>query len=70
MTEPVRSLPLSDRDAQTIFRALLEYDKILSWSLIKDSELVRPELLRARELQTKISLTSFYPEEDFPQDYD
>jgi hypothetical protein len=70
MTEPVRSLPLSDRDAQTIFRALLEYDKILSWSLIKDSELVRPELLRARELQTKISLTSFYPEDDYPQDYD
>jgi hypothetical protein len=70
MPEPVRSLPLSDRDAQTIFRALLEYDRVLSWSLIKDTALVHPELMRARELQTKISLTSFYPEEDFPQDYD
>jgi hypothetical protein len=63
-TEPVRALPLSDRDAQTIFRALLEYDRVLSWSHIRDSALVHPELMRARELQERLSLIHWYPNEE------
>ena len=65
MTETIRTLPISDRDAQTMMRALLEYEMALNYSAIRDTALVQPELIRARDLQERLSLTSFYPEEDF-----
>lgn len=64
MKEEVRQpLYLTDRDGISLFRALLEYDKILRLSMIKDSVLVNAELLRVRDLQERISLISFYPDE-------
>lgn len=56
-------LYLSEKDSIAIFRALLEYDKILQYSQIADSILVHAELQRVRSIQERISLLSYYPEE-------
>ena len=69
MSQHADSLPLNDRQAQCLFRALLEYDRILRLSQLKDipGGVVQEELNICRELQNRISLTHFYPERDFPE---
>lgn len=72
MPDPIRALPVDDRDAQALFRALLQYETILKYSALSDSALVAEELHRVVVLQERISLSSFYPAEDYdrPQDGD
>lgn len=65
MPENARALPVSDGEAQTLFRALLDYQRSLEYSQIFDSSVVRQEQARVQTLIERISLTSFYPEEDF-----
>jgi hypothetical protein len=69
MTAPIKALPLNDRQAQCIFRALLDYDRILRLSQLKDipGGIVQEELNICREIQNRISLTHFYSEEEFPE---
>ena len=59
--ETTKPLHISERDALSLFRALLEYDKILQYSAIADSALVSAELQRVRELQERINLITFSP---------
>lgn len=70
MPDPVRALPLSDREAQSLFRALLTYEQQLSYSMILDTGVVQGELDRVRGLQERISLTSFHPDDQEGATYD
>jgi len=55
---------IDERDCTSIFRALLEYDKILRLSAIRDSVLVSAELYRVRDLQERLSLIHWYPADE------
>ena len=59
-----KPLHVSERDCLAIFRALLEYDRILQYSAISDSALVSAELHRVRDLQERINLMAFSPSFD------
>lgn len=59
-----KPLHLSEQESITLFRCLLEYDKILQYSQIADSALVSAELHRVRELQERINLLTFSPSFD------
>ena len=57
-------LPINEKDCVALFRALLEYDKILRLSAIRDSVLVSAELYRVRDLQERLSLIHWYPADE------
>ncbi len=66
MPDPIRCLPLTDREATTLFRSLLDYRRLLELSAIRDTVLVDAEIHIVDRLSERISLASFYPAEDFP----
>lgn len=53
------NLPLSASEAQTVFRALIDYRRILEASAIRDSALVRPEIDRVDAISERLSLGYF-----------
>lgn len=59
--EERKALYISDLDGISLFRALVEYDRILELSMIADTALVSAELHRVRAIQERLSLLSFYP---------
>lgn len=59
-----RNLTITDAEAQTLHRALLRYEFELEMAALKNNEVVAPELHRTLQLQERISLTSFYPENE------
>jgi hypothetical protein len=56
-----KPLHVSERDCLVLYRALLDYDKILKYSAISDSTLVAAELHQVRALQDRINLMVFSP---------
>lgn len=60
MDNQTRPLHLTDREAQAVFRALLNYETQLGFSMILDTGIVRDEIARVRSVQEKISLTHYY----------
>jgi hypothetical protein len=58
------ALTINEKDCTALFRSLLEYDKILRLSAIRDSVLVSAELYRVRDLQERLSLIHWYPIEE------
>lgn len=65
----IEALPLSDREAQALFRSLIDYRKTLQLSALYDSSLVREELAIVDRVSERISLNHFYPSDaDYHQD--
>lgn len=62
---PVRSLPMSEEDASTMHRALIDYRKLLTLSRYAEIEpsIIDQEVQRVDAICERISLTTFYPEE-------
>jgi len=56
-------LPLTPREAQCLFRALLDYRRSLTYSQIFDSAVVREEMDAADEVMARINLLVYAPEE-------
>lgn len=59
VSPPGVDLPLSPAEAQTVFRALIDYRRILQTSAIRDSALVRPEIDRVDVISERLSLGYF-----------
>lgn len=57
------TLYLTDKEAQTLFRALLEYEKSLRFSAWRDNIVVVEEQYSCQQLQERISLLSYYPDD-------
>lgn len=55
-------LRLSDKEAQAVFRALLDYRKILTWSAIADTAVVQDEISFVDGVSERLSLQTFTPE--------
>jgi hypothetical protein len=56
---------------QSIWRALIEYQKVLEISGYHAPALVADEQATIEKIKEKISLTFFYPpEKDYPSDWD
>ncbi len=60
---PSVNLNLTDKEAQAIFRALLEYEKSLRFSAWRDNIVVVEEQHTCQQLQERISLLSYYPDD-------
>jgi hypothetical protein len=60
--EPVRALPVSDKDAQTIQRALIDYRRLLTLSTYAEIDVatVDAEIRRVDTLAERLSLNVFY----------
>ena len=63
MQSNTQTLGLADKEAQTLFRALLEYEKSLRFSAMRDSIVVVEEMQTCQQLQERISLLSYYPDD-------
>lgn len=55
-------LPLTPREAQCVFRALLDYRRSLNYSQIFDTQVVREEIDAADEVMARINLLVYAPE--------
>lgn len=56
-----KPLFLTDQEAISLHRALLEYDRLLSFSELADTALVSAERLRVRGLHERAILIAFAP---------
>jgi hypothetical protein len=59
----VATIHLTDAESQGVFRALIEYRRLLKLSEIRDSMLITSELNAVDSVSEKLSLAFFYPPE-------
>lgn len=64
MTVETTPFPLTREESQTVFRALLEHRKALSWSRWADNPAVEQEIQCVDALSERLSLAFFYPPKD------
>lgn len=64
---PDVTITLSSREAHAVFRALLEYRRLLSLSLLRERSegLVQAEIARVDSVSEKISLADYFPQHVF-----
>lgn len=60
----ITTLTLTREESQTVFRALLEHRKALSWSRWADNPAVEQEIQCVDALSERLSLAFFYPPQD------
>lgn len=64
MPQDLFHLHLTDRETQAVFRALVDYRRILEASDLRDSSVVWVEILAVDSVSEKISLLYFWPAGD------
>lgn len=64
MPEPMKALPMNDKEATTLLRALIDYRKLLTFSAIADSVIVAAEIHAVDQLTERLTLNVFYPAEE------
>ncbi len=66
--EETFDLRLSCREMQALFRSLIEYEKALRFSALRDSTLVGAELSHLQAVSEKVSLAFHYPASLYPSE--